>query len=80
MKKSLYELALEYDESIASMNECLEKIKQERKNARLEGDTDKYKLLSAKLYTVYEEIRDMRMIAETLKNYYCDDARKEACA
>ncbi len=80
MKKSLYELALEYEESIASMNECLEKTKKERRDARLAGDTDRYKLLSAKLYTIYEEIRDMKMIVGTLKNYYCDDMRTEACA
>ena len=80
MSKSLFELAAEYDESIAAMLECVRKIKKEKRQAYLEGDTDKFRLLSSKLYTVYEEIRDMRYIAETLRHYYDDSEKGEVCA
>lgn len=80
MKKTLYELACEYDESINAMLECVKKLRAEKRQARLDGDSDKLKILSVKLYTVYEEIRDMKIIAETLRNYYGDDGKKEACA
>ena len=80
MKKTLYELACEYEESIAAMTECVKKLRLEKRQARLDGDTDKLKLVSVKLYTVYEEIRDMRIVAETLKNYYGTTGKKEECA
>lgn len=80
MKKSLCELAAEYDQSIAAMLECVQKIKNERRQARQEGDADRLKMLSSKLYTVYEEIRDMKIVAETLRNYYNDESIREVCA
>lgn len=80
MSKSLVELANEYDTSIAAMLECVEKIKKEKRKAYLAGDSDSYKQLSSKLLTVYEEIRDMRIIAEHLKHYYDESERKEICA
>lgn len=80
MSKSLFELAAEYDESIAAMLECVQKIKKEKRQAYLDGDTDRFRLLSSKLYTVYEEIRDMKFIAETLRHYYDDSESEEVCA
>lgn len=80
MKKSLCELAAEYDQSTAAMLECVQKIKNERRQARQEGDADRLKMLSSKLYTVYEEIRDMKIVAETLRNYYNDESIREVCA
>ena len=80
MKKSLCELAAEYDQSIAAMLECVQKIKNERRQARQEGDADRLKMLSSKLYTVYEEIRDMKIVAETLRNYYNVESIREVCA
>ena len=80
MSKSLFELAAEYDESIAAMLECVRKIKKEKRQAYLEGDTDKFRLLSSKLYTDYQEIRDMKYIAETLRHYYDDSETVEVCA
>lgn len=80
MNKSLCELAQEYEKSILAMCECADKIKKEKKRARLDGDTDAFKLLSAKLFVIYEEIRDMRIIADTLKHYYDKDEVSEECA
>lgn len=70
MSKTLVQLAAEYEESIKAMQECVLDIKRERIQASLEGDSDKIKKLSAKLLVVYEEIRDMKLVAETLKHYY----------
>lgn len=80
MNKSLYELAQEYEKSISAMNECADKIKKEKRQARIAGDTDAFKLLSAKLFVIYEEIRDMKIVAENLKHYYDTEQVSGECA
>lgn len=80
MSRSLYELAAEYDTAIAAMEECAAKIKMERKLAFAKGDADSIKKITAKLYVVYEEIRDMKLIAQSLRHYYDDDEKSEVCA
>lgn len=80
MNKSLYELAQEYETSISAMIECADKVKKEKRQARLDGDTDAFKLLSAKLFVIYEEIRDMKIVAENLKHYYDTEQVSGECA
>lgn len=70
MTKSLYELGLEYDESIRLTQEAVDSVR--KKIAQAEKDNDSYEVfvLSRKLEMLYEEIRDMRIISEKLKTYY----------
>lgn len=70
MNKTLYELSLEYDQSIRLTEDIIKKTLAERKNAVAEGDMDKVMYLSAKLKALYEEKRDMKIISEKLKKYY----------
>lgn len=70
MNKTLYELSLEYDQSIRLTEDIIKKTLAERKNAVAQGDTDKVMYLSAKLKALYEEKRDMKIISEKLKKYY----------
>ncbi len=70
MNKSLEQLATEYDESIKMLEACIPAIRKERRQAIAESNADEAKRLSAKLAVMYEEIRDMRIVSESLKNYY----------
>lgn len=78
MSKSLVELAKEYERSIELLSECIPDIRAEYKKAVLAGDSEKAKTLARKLTVVYEEIRDMRIVAHSLKHYYddCDCANQ----
>ncbi len=80
MSKTLDMLAEEYDEAIALMKECCEKVKAERKHAKSINDTYRYKYLSSELLVIYGEIRDMRLIADALRNYYKDSNGEVNCA
>ncbi|MBQ8209918.1 MAG: hypothetical protein IJZ35_04990 [Clostridia bacterium] len=83
MNTKFDEMAKEYEQSIELLSGCIPDIRAQRKKAALEGDKDRFRLLSKKLAVVYEEIRDMRIVAETLRHYYddCDNEEQltEAC-
>lgn len=73
MKNSLYSLAEEYDEAIKKTKAITDKTRLEMKQAQTDRNEDKCRLLKRKLEVCYEEIRDMRIISDTLKNYYKND-------
>lgn len=77
MSNSLKELAREYYNSIELLSSCVPDIRAEYRQAKLEGNSEKIKTLAKKLAVVYEEIRDMRIVAETLTHYYDDSDFKE---
>ena len=70
MKKSLYELGLEYDESIRLTQDIADSVRKKIKEAEKNNDSYEVFVLSKKLEMLYEEIRDMRIISEKLKTYY----------
>ena len=73
--KSLIQLAGEYDESIRAIEEIVTKTRAEFRKARLECDTDEVRRLSAKLAVLYEEIRDMKIVSQQLREYYSDEEK-----
>ena len=70
MKKSVYEMGLEYERNILVMQEIARDVRAQLKIAEKNYDKDRIFYLSRKLHVIYEEITDMRVIAEKLKNYY----------
>ena len=70
MSQSLKELADEYAASIDGVREIVLKTKTEMKKAKISGNEDKYRLLLRKLAICYEEIRDMKIVEDTLRGYY----------
>lgn len=76
MKKSLYELSLEYDEAIRQQQELTDRVRIALNEAKRRRDTDEAQRLMRRLEVYYEEIRDMKMIAQTLKNYYAPSAKE----
>ena len=70
MKKSLYELGLEYDESIRLTQDVVDSVRKKITQAEKNNDSYEVFVLSRKLEMLYEEIRDMRIISEKLKTYY----------
>ena len=70
MKKSIYEIGLEYEKNILVMQEIARDVRAQLKIAEKGFDKDRIFYLSRKLHVIYEEITDMRIIAEKLKNYY----------
>lgn len=75
MSKSLYELGLEYDESIKKTQEIVASVRKKIKEAKEKYDSYEVFLLSKKLEMLYEEIRDMKIISEKLKTYYDKDKK-----
>lgn len=73
--KSLIQLAGEYDESIQAIEEIVKKTRAEFRKARFECDSDEVRRLSAKLAVLYEEIRDMKIISQKLREYYTDEEK-----
>lgn len=72
---TLSQLAGEYDDSIALTEQIVKKTREELKIARREYDSDKVRCLSAKLAVLYEEIRDMKIISQKLRDYYNDEEK-----
>lgn len=70
MKKTLYELSLEYDDAIRQQQELTDRARIALNEARRRRDTDEVQRLTRKLELYYAEIRDMRIVSQTLKNYY----------
>lgn len=70
MSKSLYELGLDYEKNIALLQQTARDVRAQLKAAERSYDKDRVFFLSRKLHILYEEITDMRVIAEKLKNYY----------
>lgn len=77
MSKSLYELALEYDESIKSVQEIVASVRKDIKEAEKRKDSYEVYSLSKKLEMLYEQIRDMKIVSEKLKTYYDEDKEKQ---
>lgn len=77
MKKSLYELALEYDESIKSVQEIVARVRGKIRDAKKRNDSFEVYSLSKKLEMLYEQIRDMKIVSEKLKNYYNEDEKEK---
>lgn len=70
MKKSLYELGLEYDESIRLTQQAVDSVRKKIRDAEKNNDSYEVFVQSKKLEMLYEEIRDMKIISEKLKTYY----------
>lgn len=70
MSKSLYELGLDYDESIRLTRELVASVRKRIKEAEAKHDASEVFFLGKKLEMLYEEIRDMKIISEKLKTYY----------
>lgn len=70
MSKSLYELGTEYETAIELAQASLKKTRAEIIAAKKAQDCDRVYLLKREMAVLYEEIVDMRMIAEKLKNYH----------
>ena len=70
---SLRQLACEYDEAILMIEDIVKKTRTEMKKARQNYDSDEVRRLSSKLAVLYEEIRDMKIISEKLRDYYADE-------
>lgn len=77
MSKSLYELALEYDESIKSVREIVASVRKDIREAEKRNDSYEVYSLSKKLEMLYEQIRDMKIVSEKLKTYYDEDKEKQ---
>lgn len=75
MSKSLYELGLDYDESIRRTQEVVASVRKKIKAAEAKHDSSEVFLLGKKLEMLYEEIRDMKIISEKLKTYYDKDKK-----
>ncbi len=73
--KSLGQLADEYSASIEGIEEIVRKTRAEMKKARQNFDSDEVRRLSAKLAVLYEEIRDMKIISQKLRDYYTDEEK-----
>ncbi len=71
--KTLKDLSVEYTNAIKAMEDVSAKTRNEIKKAKAEFDSDRVKSLSYKLAMIYEEIRDMKIVAEKLKSYYDSD-------
>ena len=81
MSKSLYELGLEYDESIRLTQEVVDSVRKKIRAAERNHDSSEVFMLGKKLEMLYEEIRDMKIISRKLKTYYDkDDSTKEIVA
>lgn len=81
MKKSLYELALEYDDAIKDLQKVVENVRRKRAVAKRDKDLFEVYSLSKNLELLYEQIRDMKIISEKLKNYYKENnGKKEEAA
>ncbi|MBR3868074.1 MAG: hypothetical protein IKM66_02045 [Clostridia bacterium] len=80
MSKSLYELALDYDESIKKIQQIVVSVRKQIKDAEVKNDSYEVYSLSRKLEMLYEEIRDMKIVSEKLKNYYKEEKSEEDAA
>lgn len=80
MSKSLYELALDYDESIKNIQQIVVSVRKQIKDAEMKHDSYEVYSLSKKLEMLYEEIRDMKIVSEKLKAYYKDEKSREDAA
>lgn len=80
MSKSLYELALDYDESIKNIQQIVVSVKKQIKEAENKHDSYEVYSLGKKLEMLYEEIRDMKIVSEKLKTYYEDEKSQEGAA
>ncbi len=80
MSKSLYELALDYDESIKNIQQIVVSVRKQIKDAESKHDSFEVYSLSRKLEMLYEEIRDMKIVSEKLKKYYIDEKSEEDVA
>lgn len=80
MSKSLYELALDYDESIKKIQQIVVSVRKQIKDAESKHDSYEVYSLSRKLEMLYEEIRDMKIVSEKLKNYYKEEKSEEDAA
>ncbi len=78
MKKSLYELALDYDESIRMTKQLIENVKTKISFAKKANDTDAVFSLKRDLLILYEELTDLKITAEKLKTYYEETDRRIA--
>lgn len=70
MSKSLYELALEYDESVKGIEDIVASERKKMQEAKIKNDSFEVYTISRKLEMLYEEIRDMKLISKKLKSYY----------
>ena len=73
MKKSLYELALDYDESIKMTQQIIDNVRTKLSAAKKENNFDAVYSLKRDLQVLYEELSDLKITAEKLKNYYEED-------
>lgn len=73
--KTLEQLADEYDESVKGIEEIVIATRAQMRKARLQYNNDEVKRLASKLAVLYEEIRDMRIISEQLRNYYTEEEK-----
>lgn len=78
MKKSLYELALDYDESIKMTQQIIDNVRTKLSAAKKENNFDAVYSLKRDLQVLYEELSDLKITAEKLKNYYEEDNRRIA--
>ncbi len=77
--KTLKEMAFEYLDAIGKVQIIVAEKRSELKQAKERHDRDAVQRISAELAMLYEEIRDMNMIASKLNHYY-DDTRLEGIA
>ena len=78
MKKSLYELALDYDESIKMTQQIIDNVRTKISAAKKENNFDAVYSLKRDLQVLYEELSDLKITAEKLKNYYEETDRRIA--
>lgn len=73
--KTLAQLADEYDEAVKGIEEIVVETRARMRKARQQYNNDEVKMLASKLAVLYEEIRDMRIISEQLRNYYTEEKK-----
>ncbi len=77
-KMSLVELAKEYEKHIELQEYFIDNCKKEIKRAQNMGDNNAVCELKSKLQKFYEIKRELREIADTLKNYYKGDDKLDS--
>ncbi len=73
MKQSLYEMAKGYDDAIEQLELSLAKAKIKFRKAKLELKEDECQKLLRLIEIYREELRDMKIVSDTLKHYYDRD-------
>lgn len=73
MKQSLYEMAKGYDDAIEQLEQSLAKAKIKFRKAKLELKEDECQKLLRLIEIYREELRDMKIVSDTLKHYYDRD-------